>query len=173
MIPFLNSLSITAGVGGGPSTYAEFQALISAMATNGTKTWGSSSDAGGVEVGSWRTTVGSGVGIMYGSPWLGFVMLPAVSPENRRVSRIIQHSMPSSTVFSQQSGKDVFFRVAGAGTRPPEDFPSLSRNGYNSLVASGGAYPSGTVDLVLLWDDALNTTLAMAPGQGLGPSPYS
>lgn len=147
---------LAAGVGG--RTYDEFVAHITALAMSGTLGWPTESQSAG----KWRTTAGPGTGSMAGSSWLAaFRRLTAAT------ARIVQHGLPSQSVFDQVSaaGSAVFLSIENVASQPTT---GVNRNGF----ASSGA-PAATAnictELIGWWD---GRAWKMNPNAGTGPEPY-
>jgi hypothetical protein len=154
--------ALPVGVWGGSSgpTYAQFQAHIATLATDGAIAW---TNSGGYALGSYRTTATPApVGDMYGTSWL--------SEFNRslsRVSRTVQHGLPSQAVLNAQvsASREIFIKYeAGAFVASPP----LNRNGYLSQDSPS----AGTlVTDLIYWDGA--QAQRMNPSAGTGPTPYT
>lgn len=157
-------------VAGGASvvarTYADFQAHIATLATNGVADWGG--NAFRPNSGSYRTAPATTGGFIFGSPWLSII-----SP-NWSAARLVQHSMPNQTVFDLivAAQTEAFFRVVYAADAVLS-YTSTTRNGYTSegLANDGNPKASVTVTELIYWDGA--QAQRMQPSLGLGPTPYT
>lgn len=154
----------TAAVVSAAKTYADFQAHIATLATNGvagTK----------VATGSYRKTVVASAGDMYGSPWVSNFLIPdAAAPGlEADVLRVLLHGFPSAAAYgvSVTGGFECFFNVLPNGNG---DFSSLVRNGYTSLP-DGGPLNRGRCSNLIYWDGT--QAQQMNPFSGSGPTPYT
>lgn len=152
---------LAAGVSTG-KTYAQFQARVAALATDGVRAWGDTTAM--PSAAAYRTTAASVTGAMTGTSWLSFTD-SGVPP-----GRAIQHGLPTADVFSAQisGGLEIFFRVSDPGDKI--SFAGLNRNGYASLSYNdGNPYPARVFTEIIYWDDGPKR---MQPSVGLGPVPY-
>jgi hypothetical protein len=142
-------------------TYADFVAHITELATSGTRPWGAST----ANWGSWKTTAAAATGTMYGSSWNSIVSGFLSSAP----ARIIQHGLPSQTVFNNQvaNARDIYFKMSGGNAG---NFPAVNRNGYQSLSAADDGAPD-KCDEIIYWDGT--QAWRMQPNLGLGPTPYT
>lgn len=151
--------------GGGAKTYADFQAHIATLATNGAKSWTSAVNAAG----SFRTTVGAVLGALAGSSWSAQFRraADAGSTSTASLTRVVQHGFPSEAVFNSQSGLEIFVRFEASSTGP---VTGLTRNGYTSYSSADGA-DRMICPMLLYWDGT--QAQRMQPSLGLGPVPYT
>ena len=152
--------------GGGAKTYAEFQAHIATLATNGAKSWTSAVNTNG----SFMTTVGAASGGLAGSPWSAQFRrgTDAGATSAASLTRVVQHGFPSEAVFNSQSGQDIFVRIDYSSTGP---VTGLTRNGYASYSSATGA--DRMICSMLLYYVAGEGAFAMNPYGGSGPTPYT
>jgi len=153
-------------------TYAEFQAHIATLATNGSKVWEPNSSVWGAPaLGAFVTTAGPAVANpgtqnMFASPWLSFV-----SDQTNSTRHMIRHALPSESEFNAQvaAGRQIFFRTAATTSGPLT--PAVTRNGYTSLTDGGAGNTRMTCPQLIYWDGS--QAQLMQPSLGLGPTPYT
>lgn len=163
------SLGLTAarGAGGIPpaKTYADWVAHINARAVNGSLDW----DAlVAVTAGVYTTTAAPvGLSFMEGSPWLS--KFAGSGTRTRGSARVVQHGLPSQTVFNDQiaSARKIFLSYSSTSAENPV---GLNRNGYSSL-SSGSPLANLICTEVSYWYDG--APWAMNPRDGTGPTPYA
>lgn len=142
-------------------TYADFQAHIATLATNGIATWNNASTAG-----SYRITAAAATGAMFNTPWGDSVYSGDTN------ARRIQHGLPSEAVFNAQvsAGREMFYRVSAA----PDLFAAfaVSRNGYTSSAYDDGlGYAAVYVEEIIYWDGT--QAQRMTPRTSGGPTVYT
>ena len=154
--------------GSAAKTYADFQAHITARATDGDRGW-SSAVTGAYAF--FTTTAAPAPGAMYGTSWGGFG--GEFLGGSCAFCRVVQHGLPTEAVFNEQvaKGQKIFIQVQGVGTATY--FYSVTRNGYTSVEYDipGGDTRMGVMEL-LYWDDTLKQAFKMNPYAGTGPTPY-
>ena len=155
------------GGASGPAakTYADFQAHIATLATNGVKPW-SGSNWFAVEVNrAYRTTAAAASGFLYGSSWTTWF----ATDNSGNVCRAVQHGLPSEAEFDAQvaAGREIFIQTGAIA--PSTDLTGIARNGYTSL-SDFGANPLQITNL-LYWDGT--QAQQMNPSTGTGPTPYT
>lgn len=160
--PWQPRLPVSVGASGpvGPA-YADFQAHIATLATNGNRAW-SGTPAAGV----WRTTAAAPTGIMAGSSWANYFLIGGVS-----MCRAVQHGLPSEAEFNAQvaAGREIFFRsVAGVNQSIAA---SVDRNGYTSQSYTGASTTTASCTELIYWTPS--GVFSMNPSAGTGPTPYT
>jgi hypothetical protein len=164
------ALGLRSGGGGAAppaaKTYADFQAHIATLATDGAGSWSADmallTDANH----AYRITAAAAVGSMYGTPWNSAFALNAGT-----LCRVIQHGLPSAAVFNEQTadGREIFVRTVPVSNRVLPDF--VSRNGYTTRNTDGVTETRATQCTELIYWDGTQAQ-RMQPSLGLGPTPY-
>jgi len=151
----------SAAMASGAKTYAQFQAQIDTLATNGSVGFNS-----GIVAGKFRTTAIAVSGTMQGSSWV-----PPIRASVSAVSRAIQHGMPSQAAFDAvvAAGYESYFETFDDGSSGP-DFFSENRNGYTSIGTTATATSLRMSDLIY-WDGT--QAQRMNPNANTGPTPYT
>lgn len=152
-------------------TYAEWVAHI-ATRTSRVVAW--ANDLGGsgtigVETITRSTASGAPTGDMYGSPYTTSVAGYA-SGGWAAVSRVAQHSLPSSAAVTEQitNGGQFLIRATQIGLG---DVLERTRNGYTSVFSA--EVPSRQrVDEFSYWNFATGAPETTNPASGTGPVPY-
>ena len=152
--------------GGGAAlakTYADFQAHIATLATNGIAAWGGTQAAAG----KFRTIASpSGALTLNGSSWTSCFF------SGGNAARIVQHGLPSEAEYNRQTTNslEIYINNVSAGSRV--DFPGRARNGYTSTSYNDGtSYQSLEMTELIYWDGT--QAQRMQPSLGLGPTPYT
>lgn len=143
-------------------TYDDFVAHITALAAGGIRGWATNS---ATSADAYRTTAAAASGTMYGTSWVSYLFFQFAP------CRLIQHGLPSATVFNDQvaNGRQVFFRIVDA--TPQYVFSSLARNGYTSqFLDAGEPSPTVTCTEIIYWDGT--QAWRMNPSSGTGPTSY-
>lgn len=152
--------------GRGPSgpTYAQFQAHIATLATEGVAVSNANQPAGAYRV----VPLNNGQGAMFGSSWAS--VFPRDGAGSAAANRVIQHGLPSEVVYLAQTAasRELFFRRVDSGT---SSFVSLDRNGYVSSADAGGPFSASQCTDLIYWDGT--GAQRMNPSTGTGPTPYS
>ena len=157
------------GRAGGMKTYAEFQAYVAAQAVDGDRGWTGQT----VLAGAWRWTAAAAGGTLVGSSWGPSSPDGFQSGAASRIARIVQHGLPSLTVFNEQvaSGRVGFIRVESVPYFPAS-LPAVDRNAFNSSSVSGGGFSALRCTRLDYFDPALGP-LTTNPSTGAGPTPLT
>lgn len=163
--PWGRRLPVSVGAGPVAKTYAEFQAHIATLATDGIGSWSDNMGFLPYTAKAYRITAAAVAGGLYGSSWDTAFALSAGT-----FCRVIQHGLPSQGVFNAQiaSGFEIFVR-----TTPVSDqiLPAITRNGFTSLDSGTPDGRSTRCDEIIYWDGT--QAQRMRPVLGLGPTPYT
>lgn len=145
-------------------TYADFQAHIATLATNGVSSWPGTVSPGDTPAGSWRATAAPFSGAMYGTTWQDGCDYTG----GTNVNRAILHALPSEAVALDQAGagREIYFVMAQVSDG---NLVALNRNGYLSLD-HGGTFAKIAITDLIYWDGT--QAQRMNPSTGTGPTPY-
>lgn len=161
---------------GAGRTYADFQAHIATLATDGSIAWsGNPADGSLTTRFDYRTTMAAETGAMQGTPWQSVFSGPIPGPtftNAANTSRVVQHCFPDSTSFNAgvSAGREVYFQLQRAGTGGAT-IPGLNRNGYASADIASDSNCTYRVVSFLYWDGT--QAQQMNPFAGTGPTPYT